>query len=465
MIAGGDFEWQQKPFTYVLEAFPMTNKTLLEFLQKEQQHFSDPDQRSYLFSLQNPQVINLSTAENVLIFDRIKTVFQNSTSFAISDTKYPQPFYGKASVREMTAELLRKTFKLKELNAAHISGVSGASAALECLAFALLSPGDSVLMPTPFWQGFKWCFEQRPGTKIIPVNLTSQNGFELTVDAVKQVYNAANPKPKALVLTNPHNPLGVNYSQQLLEELYSWVLTQTGMHIISDELYCHSQINQPGPDFVSAFALNAYQTNKNRVHIVWGFSKDFGLSGFRAGFIITTSEQVHNHVRSNSSQGISERYGWFSPFGSLQNFMLENLLSAEQGELPSKVMQEYQQKLTYTYEEIQKLFDKVPDIKTHRLTRAAQFFWLDLRAYLDRVPPDQKFTLKDIDLLDYSAVDERENRLSKYMVQEGGVQLLQGQTLSCTEPGFFRLCFTCEEFDKVKQGVNQVIAALEKLPK
>lgn len=127
----------------------MIAKTSFEILQAEARHISDPEQRLSLFSRLNPEVTNLGTAENVLIFDLFQDIFRDSTSFAVANTKYPQPFYGEASVREMTASLLSEIFQ-KELDSEHFSGVSGASAALECLAFALFSPGDSLLMPTPY---------------------------------------------------------------------------------------------------------------------------------------------------------------------------------------------------------------------------------------------------------------------------------------------------------------------------
>lgn len=441
----------------------MSARTYLDILQAEARHISDPEQRLSLFSRLNTEVTNLGTAENVIIFDLFEAIFQDSTSFAVGNTKYAQPFYGEASLREMTASLLSEIFE-HELDPEHLSGVSGASAALECLAFALFSPGDSVLMPTPYWQGFKWCFEQRPGMTIIPVDLHPDNNFELTLTAIQDAYNGEIEKPKALVLTNPHNPLGINYDEVLLEEIYGWVLDQTEMHIISDELYCHSQIYRTGPDFKSAFALNAYTIAPDRVHIVWGFAKDFGLSGFKAGFAISTSETVHNHIRSNSSAGISDRYGWFSPFDSLKNFMIGNLLSAEDGQLVRDAMQEYRQRLTTGFNTIQSMFDAVPDIITYEPTRAAQFFWLDLRAYLERVPPTMNYSLKNIELLRHPESADAENDLLAYLAETAYVELLPGQTLSCVEPGFYRLCFTCEEASVVEDAVNRMISALEALP-
>lgn len=436
----------------------MVAKTYLENLLAEARHIFDPEQRLSLFSRLNTEVTNLGTAENVLIFDLFEAIFQDSTSFAVGNTKYAQPFYGEASLRQMTADLLSEVFE-HDLDPEHISGASGTSAALECLAFALFSPGDSVLMPTPHWQGFKWCFEQRPGMTIIPVNLHPDNNFELTLKAIQDAYEAANPKPKALVLTNPHNPLGINYHEGLLEEIYTWVLGTTEMHIICDELYCHSQIDRNGADYKSAFALNAYSIDPNRVHVAWGFAKDFGLSGFKAGFAITTNQTVHDHIR-----GASERYGWFSPFDSLKNFMIGNLLSAQEGQLVRDAMDVYQQRLTAGFNTIQTMFDGVPDIITYAPTRAAQFFWLDLRAYLDRVPVNMNYSLKNIELLRHPESADPENDLLTYLAETAYIQLLPGQTLSCVEPGFYRLCFTCEPPEVVEAAVSRMITALEALP-
>lgn len=435
----------------------MVARTYLENLLAEARHISDPEQRLSIFSRLNPEVTNLGTAENVIIFDWFESIFQDSASFAVGNTKYAQPFYGEASLREMTASLLSEVFE-SDLDPEHISGVSGTSAALECLAFALFSPGESVLMPTPYWQGFKWCFEQRPGMSIIPVDLYPDS-FELTLTAIQEAYEAASPKPRALVLTNPHNPLGINYDDSLLEDIYEWVLNNTEMHIISDELYCHSQISRIGPAFKSAFALDAYNIDKERVHIVWGFAKDFGLSGFKAGFAITTNQTVHDEIR-----GASSRYGWFSPFDSLKNFMLGNLLSAQDGQLVRDAMQSYQGRLTTAFATIQTMFDEVPDIITYEPTRAAQFFWLDLRAYLDRVPPTMNYSLKNIELLRHPESTDAENDLLTYLAETAYVELLPGQTLSCVEPGFYRLCFTCEPLLVVQEAVSRMIIALEDLP-
>lgn len=70
--------------------------------------------------------------------------------------------------------------------------------------------------------------------KFAPVHPTAAGieNFQLTLEAVQRVYKAIDPKPRFPVSTNPNNPLGGNYPQQLLEEIYEWGLEYTDMHII-----------------------------------------------------------------------------------------------------------------------------------------------------------------------------------------------------------------------------------------
>lgn len=91
---------------------------------------------------------------------------------------------------------------------------------------------------------------------------------------------------KALMVTNPHNPLGVAYPQEVLEACLHFCKKQ-GLHFISDEVYALSvfdcpDLRHPRP-FVSVLSLDLDEigAEKDRVHVVWSTSKDFGQSGFR----------------------------------------------------------------------------------------------------------------------------------------------------------------------------------------
>jgi hypothetical protein len=59
---------------------------------------------------------------------------------------------------------------------------------------------------------------------------------------------------KALLLTNPSNPLGVVYTPAELTVAVTWALHK-GMHVVVDEVYASSVFADGGSPFVSALAM------------------------------------------------------------------------------------------------------------------------------------------------------------------------------------------------------------------
>uniref|UniRef100_A0AAU2VGN2 Pyridoxal phosphate-dependent aminotransferase n=1 Tax=Streptomyces sp. NBC_00003 TaxID=2903608 RepID=A0AAU2VGN2_9ACTN len=453
---------------------------------------ADPEQRLAVHQELYPDVVNLATAENVLVYPSLRdNVFERLGVLEQKDVKYA-PSYGSSEIREGIADMLRPMFSA-DLRSEDVFGTSGVSAALECLAFALkeggiLESGDRVLLPAPYWQGFNWCFEQRPELITVPVHLREKGpeNFDLTLADLRHAYRTQPEPPKLLVLTHPNNPLGDNYSKDLLESIYRWVLTETGMHIVSDEMYAHSQLTGAGPEFVSALALDAYRDHpeaRDRVHVVWGFAKDFGLSGLKAGVVISKSPVVHVAM-----QGIKDKqnsYAWFSPFDSLKHRVIGAMLKTvvDGKSYPLELMRQYRGWLTTAFEDTRRaLTDGHIPYRYREGQNAAQFFWLDLRAYLppagtavippeigphfpqlDRVPEpfaaeaekNEKKGTVALPIL-FPGISSEEEWLRWYIATYAQVQLLPGQLLSCAEAGYFRLCYTAVDTSEVIASVRRV---------
>lgn len=106
------------------------------------------------------------------------------------------------------------------------------------------------------------------------------------VAALEITYASASCPIKALVLANPHNPLGRCYSRTVLEECLRFCNTR-GIHFVSDEVFALSTFECPDlPDathFTSALSLDAAAVgcDPSRVHVIWSMSKDFGSSGIK----------------------------------------------------------------------------------------------------------------------------------------------------------------------------------------
>jgi aspartate/methionine/tyrosine aminotransferase len=108
------------------------------------------------------------------------------------------------------------------------------------------------------------------------------------VEALEKAYEASEAseskkRARAVILTNPVNPLGKCYSVHVLRKIRQFCSAR-GMHLISDEVYAMSKLQKSDDctvePFVSALAVNG-DADAARVHVIWSMSKDFACSGIR----------------------------------------------------------------------------------------------------------------------------------------------------------------------------------------
>ena len=109
---------------------------------------------------------------------------------------------------------------------------------------------------------------------------------EALLPKLEEAYANASRPIKALLLTNPHNPLSQCYPRSVLEDCIRFC-KRRNIHYISDEVYALTsfrceELPDPIP-FVSALSLNISDLgcDLSRVHTIWSTSKDFGQSGVR----------------------------------------------------------------------------------------------------------------------------------------------------------------------------------------
>jgi aspartate/methionine/tyrosine aminotransferase len=78
----------------------------------------------------------------------------------------------------------------------------------------------------------------------------------------------------ALVLSNPHNPLGRCYSQDVLERCIKFC-EKHDIHLVSDEVFALSEFDAPdledAPRFTSILSIDAEAlcADPKRVHTIW----------------------------------------------------------------------------------------------------------------------------------------------------------------------------------------------------
>ena len=161
------------------------------------------------------------------------------------------------------------------VNPEEVLATNSAAKAIDDVYSFLLKEGDEILIADPVDFLLAECARRK--SVIIKRYQQRSNGIDLA-----ELDKLISSKTKALVLCNPHNPLGYVLSKNQLETLSNWA-DEKDLVIISDEVW--SDIVHTEESFTSIRAVNS------KAWVIYGLSKGFGLAGLRIGAIIAPSAE------------------------------------------------------------------------------------------------------------------------------------------------------------------------------
>jgi aspartate/methionine/tyrosine aminotransferase len=149
---------------------------------------------------------------------------------------------------------------------------AGASAALQLLCTALVEPGDEILMPDPCYPCNRHFVTASGGTaRLLPT--TPAQRFQLDAASVAAAWG---PATRGVMLASPSNPTGTSVPAETLAGIVEVVRARGGITIV-DEIYLG--LSYDG-DARTALSLG------DDVLVVNSFSKYFGMTGWRLGWLV-----------------------------------------------------------------------------------------------------------------------------------------------------------------------------------
>ncbi|XP_051682118.1 probable inactive 1-aminocyclopropane-1-carboxylate synthase-like protein 2 isoform X2 [Oryctolagus cuniculus] len=361
--------------------------------------------------------INLGTSENklctYLLTERLCRSDMNRMENIL--LQYPdwrgQPFLRK----EVACFLTDYCQAPSPLDPENVVILNGCYSIFSALAMVLCDPGEAFLVPTPFFGGFIFSSNLYARVELIPVHLESEvsentHPFQLTVNKLEQALVEARlkrKKVKGLMLVNPRNCLGDVCSRDSLQE-YLEFAKRNRLHVIVDESYMLS-VFDGSATFHSVLSLTSLP-DPNRTHVIWGTSKDFGISGLRLGALYTHSKGVASAVCS---------FGCLHGTSGVTQYKLYRLLQdrewIDKVYLPTN-RSRLQDAYKYITDELKAL--EVPFLKGG----SGLSVWVSLKSYLEPCTFDGELALHRRFL---------DNKLV----------LSRGKSFRCEEPGWFRLTF------------------------
>ncbi len=228
-------------------------------------------------SAQGIDIINLSFGEPD--FNTPDGIKQAGKDAIDANFSFYTPVSGYPDLRTAISNKL-KTENNLDYSSDQIVVSTGAKQSLANAVLCLVNPGDEVIVPTPYWVSYSEMIKLAEGETVF-IHSTVENNYKITAAELEA---AITPKTKLFMFSSPCNPTGSVYSKNELAALAKVFEKYPNIFIISDEIYEH--IN-----FVDAHAsIASFESIKDRVIVINGFSKSYAMTGWRVGYLATNKE-------------------------------------------------------------------------------------------------------------------------------------------------------------------------------
>lgn len=158
---------------------------------------------------------------------------------------------------------------------------SGTSGALVLAMWALVDPGDEVIIFDPYFVMYPALIDLVGGKKAV---VDTYPDFRIDVDRVRDCITS---KTKLILFNSPCNPTGGVANENEIKELAE-LADEKNILLVSDEIYrsfCYDRV------FVSPAKWN------DRTLVIDGFSKSHAITGWRLGFAHGPSEVIDAMIK------------------------------------------------------------------------------------------------------------------------------------------------------------------------
>ena len=364
-------------------------------------------------------VINLSFGEPDFntpqhVKDAAKKAMDNNFTYYTPVSGYPE-------LRKAVAAKLKNENGL-DYDFSQIVVSTGAKQSIANTLLVLVNPGEEVIIPTPYWVSYSELVKLAEGVSVF-IDSTVETDFKITPE---QLEAAITPKTKLFMFSSPCNPTGSVYTKDELEGLAKVFEKYPDVYIMADEIYEH--INFLGKHE----SIAQFDSIKDRVIIINGWSKGFAMTGWRLGYTASNKEiaaaidKLQGQVTSGTSS-ITQRAGLAAYEGGLETVL--------------EMREAFQKRRGIVYE----MLSAIPGIKVN-LPGGAFYFFPNVTSFFGKSYNGR--TINDAD------------ELSIYLLEEAHVSTVGGDSFG--DKKSIRISYAASE-EKLIDAMNRIKVALGNL--
>jgi aspartate aminotransferase len=317
---------------------------------------------------------------------------------------------GIPPLREAIADHMAGDYGVR-VDADELLVTTGGMEALHLAALCTVSPGDSVVFPTPAFPNY-WVQTRLADGVPAPVPMPADDGFALDAD---RLVDAIGPDTALVILCSPNNPTGRTFDPASVRAVVD-AAADNDAYVVADEVYLGLAYDR---DPAGIAALTGHPDN---VLTVNSCSKRYAMTGWRVGWLAGTTDIVDQATK------VRESTTSCAPSVS-QHAALAALTGAD--DAATEMYDAFRERRDY-------VVDRVADIDGLTCPRPEGAFY----AFLD---PD----------LPGSSVEMAERLLREY-----GIVLAPGDGFGEAGAGWLRLSFA-NGLDRLEAGFDRIERALD----
>ncbi len=303
-----------------------------------------------------------------------------------------------------------------KINAQQISFSPGVVPGLLMALEAVSDIGDEIIVQTPVY--FPFFTTIKKNGRIMLNNPLRENDGNYSMD-FDNLKSLVTPKTKAIIISNPHNPVGRVWTLQELNELVN-VCYANDIKIISDEI--HSDIVFAPNKHIPISSISEKSAEISMVFMAP--SKTFNIAGLSTSFVVIENKELFNKYEKR----LDALHLWQGNiFG---NVATQAAYSPKGAEWLGEMLGYLEGNIDYVIDFIN---EKIPKISVHK-PEATYLLWFDMREY---------------------GMSHKE--LSDFFTNEVGIAVNQGRIFGNGGDGYVRLNVATS-----REIIMQVMGKLEK---
>lgn len=194
--------------------------------------------------------------------------------------------YGIAPLRTTITEKFEQENEIRYDPDREVVVTTGATEAVFVSVFAVVDPGDEVLIPDPSWT-YSPSVRMAGGTPV-RYPLDAKTGFQPDLDALER---NVSDRTKLLIVNSPGNPTGGVLDEAHVDALADFAV-EHDLLIISDEIYEKILYGD-----VTHHSLAAHDDLYDRTITLNGVSKAYSMTGWRLGYLGAPAELIDAIIR------------------------------------------------------------------------------------------------------------------------------------------------------------------------